>query len=231
MSKLPPAKTRDSLSSEIQRLVERYERHRPSAEVPEWILPPSSCDLLRDLASLLSPPLTAFEFGSGRSTAILRAVSHDTTSLESSADWLARTEANGTQKRSTDQSMVLPLQRCWNRLRLIESFDVSSQTPVLEALRRSRLILIDSPPNPAKREHALFSALGYAPVGAIIVIDDLEIRAVARFTARLARQNADAFQYWTVAIDHRLGVFLKNRCRRVRSFPSLREFVGTWMRA
>jgi hypothetical protein len=68
-------------------------------------------------------------------------------------------------------------------------------------------------------------------VGAVIVLDDLEVRAVARFSSRMARQNADAFQYWTVAIDHQLGLFLKKRAQRVRSFPTLREFVGTWMRA
>jgi hypothetical protein len=231
MTETPPAAMIGSRSGEIQRLIERYERDRQVAEVPEWILPPASCDFLQDLANLMPSPLVAFEFGSGRSTYALRAASAETISLESSSDWLKRTEANGAGKRSVDQSVVIPLRRCWNRLRLIESFDLRSDKHVLESLQRSRLILIDSPPNPAKREHALFTALTHAPVGAVIVLDDLEIRAVARFSSRMARQNADAFHYWTVAIDHQLGVFLKKRAQRVRSFPTLREFVGTWMRA
>jgi hypothetical protein len=231
MTETPSTDTIVSLTGEIQRLIERYEQDRQVAGVPAWILPPASCDFLRDLASLMPPPLHAFEFGSGRSTSVLRAVSAETVSVESSPDWLRKTEEESVTKRSTDQSAVIPLQRRWNRMRLIESFDLKSNRPMLESLRRSRLILIDSPPNPAKREHALFTALAYAPVGAVIVLDDLEVRAVARFSARLARQNGDAFQYWTVGIDHQLGVFLKKRARRIRSLPSLREFVGTWMRA
>jgi hypothetical protein len=230
MSERPPTETWDSLSSQIQQLVERYERDRQVPEVPKWILPPASCDFLQDIATLLPRPMVAFEFGSGRSTSTLRAISDETISMESSADWLEQTEANGARKRPGDQSVIVPLRRCWNRLRLIESFDLTSNDHMLESLQRSRLILIDSPPNPAKREHALFTTLTHAPVGAVIVLDDLEVRAVRRFSLRLARQNADAFEFWTVAIDHQLGVFLKKRAQRLRSFPSAREFVGTWMR-
>ena len=230
-SETRPAGVTSSLSVEIQQLVERYERSRKTSEVPEWILPPASCDFLQELAHLLPPPVLAFEFGSGRSTSALRAASAETTSLESSAQWLQQTETSGRGKRPADRSVVIPLKRCWNRLRLIESFDLNANTEVLEALQRSRLILIDSPPNPAKREHALFTALRHAPIGAIIVLDDLEVRAVARFSSRLARQNANAFQFWTAAIDHQLGVFLKKRAQRIRSIPTVREFVGTWMRA
>lgn len=126
---------------------------------------------------------------------------------------------------------VIALRRCWNRLRLIESFDLDSSPQIAARLRRANLILVDSPPNPAKREHALFLALTHAPVGAIVVLDDLEVRAVRRFATRLARQNQALFRFWTLEIDHRLGIFLKQREGRVRSAPSLREFVGTWLRA
>jgi hypothetical protein len=98
-------------------------------------------------------------------------------------------------------------------------------------LQRARLILVDSPPNPAKREHALFLAMDQAPVGAVIVLDDLEVSATSRFAHRLARQNADCFRFWFVEIDHKLGVFLKLRGGRIKSRPSLREFIGTWLRA
>jgi hypothetical protein len=93
------------------------------------------------------------------------------------------------------------------------------------------LILVDSPPNPAKREHALFLAMDQAPVGAVIVLDDLEVPATSRFAHRLARQNADRFRFWLLEIDHKLAVFLKLAAGKMRSRPSFREFVGAWLRA
>jgi hypothetical protein len=98
-------------------------------------------------------------------------------------------------------------------------------------LQQARLILVDSPPNPAKREHALFLAMDQAPLGAVIVLDDLEVSATSRFAHRLAGQNANGFKFWLLDIDHKLGVFLKLRAGGTRSRPSLREFIGTWLRA
>ena len=202
-------------------------------EVPAWILPPRSCEFLEKVAALLPPGSSAFEFGSGRSTHSLRRASAATTSVEDSADYLARTEAleNGIAKRDSDFSGVVPLTRCWNRLRPIQSFNVLRQRESLERLQKARLILVDSPPNPAKREHALFLAMDQAPVGAVVVLDDLEVSATSRFAQRLARQNADRFRFWLAQIDHRLGVFLKLRAGKMRSRPSFREFVGAWLRA
>jgi len=220
----------DTLAGQIDRLIKQFEARSVEGPVPEWILPPLSCEFLDSLAALLPAPVAAFELGSGRSTHALRRACAETVSVDDSADWLRETETVGTKKED-DQTFVIPLRRRWNRLRPIESFDLEGHPQILDCLRRSNLILIDSPPNPAKREDALFLTLQYAPVGALIVIDDLEVRAVARFSARLARQNGDAFRFWSVAIDHRLAVFLKMESRRVRSFPSLREFVGTWLRA
>jgi hypothetical protein len=125
----------------------------------------------------------------------------------------------------------VPLTRCWNRLRPIQSFNVGAQLESLRRLQQAKLILVDSPPNPAKREHALFVAMDQAPAGAVIVLDDLEVSAASRFAHRLARQNADRFRFWLVEIDHQLGVFLKLRPGQMRSRPSVREFVGSWMRA
>ena len=125
----------------------------------------------------------------------------------------------------------MPLTRCWNRLRPIQSFNVAAQRESLLRLQQAKLILVDSPPNPAKREHALFLAMDQAPAGAIIVLDDLEVSATSRFAHRLARQNADRFRFWLLEIDHQLGVFLKLRPGRMRSRPSFREFVGSWLRA
>lgn len=175
----------------------------------------------------------AFEFGSGRSTHALRRAATATASIEDSAEWLDRTEQleNSIKKREADFSEVIPLTRCWNRLRPIESFDVGAQRESLHRLQRARLVLVDSPPNPAKREHALFLAMDQAPVGAVIVLDDLEVAATSRFAHRLARQNADDFRFWLLEIDHKLGVFLKLSRSRIKSRPSLREFIGTWLRA
>ena len=176
-------------------------------------------------------------------------------SLEHAADWLDKTETSrnstGSENvslqldrlnrtsltsefvaaRVSDATFVVPLKRCWNRLRLIESFALADHPEILMRLKQSRFILVDSPPNPAKREHALFLALRHAAVGAVVMIDDLEIRATARFAHRFARQNGEQFRFWRVNIDHQLGVFLKLRPGRLHSRPSLIEFVGTWLRA
>lgn len=146
---------------------------------------------------------------------------------------MKRTEEleSAAAKRDSDFSAVVPLTRCWNRLRPIQSFNVAAQRESLLRLQTAKLILVDSPPNPAKREHALFLALDQAPPGAVIVLDDLEVGAASRFARRLARQNADRFRFWLVKVDHQLGVFLKLRAGKMRSRPSFREFVGAWLRA
>jgi hypothetical protein len=218
----------------LQRLVDESQRAAASAvEVPAWILPPRSCEFLEKVAALLPAGSTAFEFGSGRSTHSLRRASAGAASIEDSPDYLARTEAleNGIAKRDSDFSGVVPLTRCWNRFRPIESFNVLAQRESLERLQKARLVLVDSPPNPAKREHALFLAMDQAPAGAVIVLDDLEVSATCRFAHRLAAQNADRFRFWFVEIDHKLGVFLKQRPGKMRSRPSFRELAGAWLRA
>ena len=222
------------MENQLERLVREYNGAAPALdEVPAWILPPRSCGLLEKVAALLPPGSTAFEFGSGRSTHSLRRNSAGTASVEDSAEWLIRTEEleGGIAKRDSDYSGVVPLSRCWNRLRPIQSFNVAAQHESLRRLQQANLILVDSPPNPAKREHALFLALDQAPVGAVIVLDDLEVTATARFAQRLARQNSDRFRFWLLEIDHQLGVFLKLRAGRMRSRPSFREMVGAWLRA
>jgi hypothetical protein len=192
-----------------------------------------SCRFLEEVAALLPAGTSAFEFGSGRSTHALRRASSATTSIEDSGDWLSRTEQleGSVTKRHVDHSEVIPLTRCWNRLRPIESFDVEKQGKPLARLKQARLILVDSPPNPAKREHALFTALRHAPVGAVVVLDDLEVLAASRFAHRLAAQNSNLFRFWLLNVDHKLGVFFKVRSGQIRSRPTLREFVGSWLRA
>ncbi len=217
-------------------MVSKTERENPrdaGAVVPKWVLPPLSCQFLEYVAAILPAGSRGFEFGSGRSTHSLRRTLAATISIEHSAHWLEQTEklSEAVAKRASDETAVLPLKRCWSRLRPIESFDLKNRCDILRQLCRSCLVLVDSPPNPAKREHALYLALRHTPAGAVIVVDDLEIRATARFAQRLARQNRTLFRFWILEIDHRLGVFLKRRLGRVHSRPSLTEFVGTWLRA
>jgi hypothetical protein len=243
-----------ALETQLDTLIAKYnEQGRDSsAPVPEWILPPLSCQFVEDIAKLLPPDSHAFEFGSGRSTHALRSAFSGLFTLEHSAEWLERTESftraprdaskldclkqssltsEFVAKRSKDDTFAVSLTRCWNRLRLIESFNLAKHPDILARLKQARFILVDSPPNPAKREHALFLALHHAPVGAVIVLDDLEIRATVRFAQRLARQNLKRFRFWRLHIDHQLGIFLKLRAGRIRSRPGLIEFVGTWLRA
>lgn len=213
-------------------MIQEYRAKIQRDPVPAWILPPLSCQFLQEIAALLPPVSSAFEFGSGCSTHALRRAFASIASIEDSAEYLAQSEKieDGVEKRAADYSDVIPLRRCWNRFRPIESFDLS-KTGSLARLQEARLILVDSPPNPAKREHALYLALQEAPVGAVIVLDDLEVSATSRFAYRLARQNSGAFRFWMLPIDHQLGVFLKLQAGRIRSRPTLRELVGTWLRA
>ena len=168
-----------------------FAQQASEGEVALWVLPPLSCKFLEEALALLPAGSGAFEFGSGQSTHAMRRVAGRTTSIEDSAEWLQKTEDASASKRGDDLSSVVPLRRCWNRLRPIESFPVERDTNVLGRLREARLILIDSPPNPAKREHALFAAMKHAPVGAIIVLDDLDVRATDRFAsqARAAKRR------------------------------------------
>jgi hypothetical protein len=222
------------LQDRLDEVIARFAARRAEEPVPRWVLPPASCEFLAEVARILPPGSTAFEFGSGRSTHVLRHNLSGVTTIEDSRDWLEHTELleGGLAKRPADHSIVVSLTQCWNRLRLIQSFDVAAHPAVLQRLKTARLVLVDSPPNPAKREHALFVALRHTPVGAITIIDDIEVRATARFAERLARQNPSSFHFWLLNIDHRLGVFLKTQpVTRIHSRPTPREFVGTWLRA
>lgn len=224
----------DALREKADALVQQFARRPDGETAPEWILPPASCELLAELGRILPPGSSAFEFGSGRSTHVLRRVFRGVTSVEDSRDWLSATDklADAVPSRAADYTAVVPLTRCWTRLRPIQSFDIAAHPDLLARLRAARLVLVDSPPNPAKREHALYFALRHAPAESIVVVDDLEVGATARFTERLARQNQRRFAFWRLNIDHQLGVFLKlDAARTMRSIPTPREFVGTWLRA
>ena len=201
---------------------------------PAWILPEPSCELLKKIGALGEAPLYAFEFGSGRSTLALRSVCAGVTSVEDSREWLDKTEdqAAAFPKRESDSTGIVPLTTCPLGVVTCKSFDLDAHTELLQRLQDSRLILVDSPPNPATREHALLLALRHAPVGAVIVIDDLEVQATTRFTTRLARDNAETFDFLHVPIDHGLGIFEKKKSGSKLSLrPTFREIIGTWLRS
>jgi hypothetical protein len=200
---------------------------------PAWVLPEPSCALLKRICALADAPVLAFEFGSGRSTVALRSACAGVTSVEDSAEWLAKTEVLASEfpKRETDLTAVVPLTACPLGLVTCKSFDLETRPELLHRLEESRLILIDSPPNPATREHVLILALRYAPPGAVIVLDDLEIPAAFGFATRLARDNSDALYFMHVPIDHGLGVFAKKTRSNLLVRPSLREIIGAWLRS
>lgn len=199
---------------------------------PIWILPEPSCELLKKLCGRFSAPPAAFEFGSGRSTLALRSVCRDVTSVEDSAEWLQKTEELPGQigMRQTDLTAILPLARCKIGFVPYRSFPVETRPDLVERLACADLILVDSPPNPATREHALFTALRHAKTGALVVLDDMDVGATYRFAERLAHDNREAVDFFAVPIDHVLGVFQKTDPAAIRYRPSLREIIGAWRR-
>jgi hypothetical protein len=199
---------------------------------PIWILPPPSCDLLKRLCRRFSTAPLAFEFGSGRSTAALRSVCRGVTSVEDSADWLKKTEELSGQvpKRETDLTAVVPLSRCRIRLVPYQSFSLKKRPDLVERLAAADLILVDSPPNPATREHALLTALRHAKVGALIVLDDMDVGATLRFAQRLARDNRGVIDLFILPVDHILGVFQKTASANIAWRPGPREIIGAWRR-
>ncbi len=210
-------------------------RNEPGEEVPAWILPPRSCDFIVEIAKLYKDP-TAFEFGSGKSTHHLRSLCQSVTSIEDSAEWLGKTEAQpgGIAKRAQDLGTVIPLTICWDSVRPFHSFSIASNPESVKRLSAADIILIDSPPNPATREHALLTALRYCPIGSVVIVDDLEVSATERFVNRIGKRNSRELNLWVMEFDHRLGVFFKYAQSgtdfKPIAAPTLREIVGQWIR-
>jgi hypothetical protein len=199
---------------------------------PIWILPDPSCALLKKICRFLSAEPLAFEFGSGRSTLALRSVCSGVTSVEDSPEWLEKTEELPGQviRRPLDLTSVVSLSPCRLGFVPYRSFQLESRLDLLQRLENADLILVDSPPNPATREHALFIALQHARTGAVIVLDDMDVNATRRFAERLAADNTATLDFLAVPIDHVLGVFQKIAPRPIRYHPGLREIVGAWRR-
>jgi hypothetical protein len=199
---------------------------------PIWILPETSCALLQKLCGRSSPNPLAFEFGSGRSTIALRSICQGVTSVENSSEWLEKTEVLPGQisKRLSDVTAVVPLSLCRIGIVPYQSFQLDDRPDLTRLLATADLILVDSPPNPATREHALVTALQHAKIGALIVLDDLDVPATSRFAERLSRDNAGTLDFFAVPIDHVLGIFQKNAAVPIKHRPRAREIIGAWRR-
>jgi hypothetical protein len=197
-----------------------------------WVLPGPSCELIEKIGAALGPQATAFEFGSGASTVVLRKLFAGVTSIEDSAEWLDQTEhlPGITPKRPEDKTRAVPLTRCHLGIIPYHSFDLDRRIELLQRLEAADFILVDGPANPATREHALCSVLQHAKPGALILLDDLEVRATRRFASRLARDNASMFAYFDIPIDHGLALYHKKAMGHVGYHPTLREMVGAWLR-
>jgi len=208
-----------------QRVAEGYE---PRA----WILPEPSCELIERLGALLGPQATAVEFGSGASTLSLRRTFAGVTSVEDSAEWIDKTERlpGIAPKRPEDKTRAVPLTRCHLGIIPFHSFDLDRRIELLQRIETADFILIDSPPNPATREHVLVSVLQHAKPGALILLDDTEVRATRRFAHRLARDNPTLIELTEIPIDHGLALFQKKSMGHVGYHPTLREMAGAWLR-
>ena len=225
------------MHADLQELI-RYEVSRYQTRLTEgyqpaaWILPEPSCELLRKLVKRLGPQSTAFEFGSGLSTIVLRNNCAAVTSVEDSAEWLEKTERlpGMVPKRADDRTRVVPMDRCHLGILPFLSYHLEPRIDLIKRLEAADLILVDSPPNPATREHALVLTLERAKPGALVLIDDLDVRATRRFSERLARDNPQMVEFVSIPIDHGLGLFQKKSMGDLVYRPSLREMVGTWLR-
>jgi hypothetical protein len=226
---MTPADLQTIIDGETARYRERVAQgYEPRA----WILPEPSCDLVERIGAALGPQATAFEFGSGLSTVVLRKVFAAVTSIEDSAEWLDKTERlpGITPRRAEDKARVVPLTRCHLGIIPYHSFDLDRRIELLQRLEAADFILVDGPLNPATREHTLCSVLQHAKPGALVLLDDTDVRATHRFAARLARDNADMFDYFEIPIDHGLALYHKKTMGHVGYHPTLREMAGAWLR-
>jgi hypothetical protein len=225
------------MQADLQKLIDdEVARYRVSLdegyEPRAWILPEPSCVLVAKLAALVGPQASAFEFGSGASTVVLRHHFASVTSVEDSAEWLDKTEhlPGITPKRPEDRTRVVPLTRCYLGVVPYHSFDLDRRIELLQRLEAADFILVDGPVNPATREHALCSVMQHAKPGALILLDDTDVRATRRFAERLARQNASMFTYFPIPMDHGMALYQKKTMGHVEFHPTIREMVGAWLR-
>ncbi len=225
--------TEEELKTLIAGELVRYrERLAQGYMIPAWVLPEASCDVLETIGTALGPVATAFEFGSGASTVVLRRCFAAVTTVEDTAEWLDKTEhlPGIMLKRPADKTRAVPLTRCHLGIIPYHSFDLDRRIELLQRLEAADFILVDGPANPATREHVLCSVLQHAKPGALIFLDDLEVRATRRFAQRLARDNASMFTYHDLAIDHGVAIYHKKAMGHVVYHPTLREIVGAWLR-
>ncbi len=225
--------TQSDLQNIIDGEVNRYRELRSQGYEPRaWVLPEPSCQFVEKVAEALGPQATAFEFGSGASTIVLRHKFAAVTSIEDSAEWLDKTEhlPGIAPKRPEDKTRVVPLTRCHLGVVPYHSFDLDRRIELLQRLESADFILIDSPTNPATREHTLVTVLQHAKPGALIVLDDLEVRSTRRFAERLKHDNMAMFEYFEVPIDKGLAIYWKKTMGHVEYHPTLREMVGAWLR-
>jgi hypothetical protein len=223
--------------ADLQKLIEgevaRYQERLAQGYQPrEWILPEPSCELIEKIAAQLGPQAAAFEFGSGTSTITLRKMFAGVTSVEETAEWLDETEhlPGIMPKRSEDKTRVVPLSRCYLGIIPYYSFDLDRRIELLQRLEAADFILVDAPLNPATREHVLCSVLQHAKPGALVLLDDTEVRSTRRFTQRLGRDNASMFNFFDIPIDHGLALYQKKIMGHVGFHPTLREMVGAYLR-
>jgi hypothetical protein len=187
-----------------------------------FALPDASIRCLREVIDRLGLK-NVFEFGSGRSTRAFLEAGCAVTSLEHSETWLAET-ARGLRPEELARwrPVCAPLRQIWHKGAPFSSWRPAPDT--VGSLSAAELVLIDSPPLPPSREHALILALRHAR-GALIVVDDANIPTVRRYCTRLARQNHLAM--FQTRMDHGL-CFIAPQFGALNEARGLGDFLRVW---
>ena len=163
-----------------------------------------------------------FEFGSGASTRLFLRLGCRLTCLEDGRQWLDQTLASVTgPERRHVREICEPLRGVWCGAIPCQGWRLSPA--MIDDLREAQLVLVDSPAYPPFREAALVQALTLAP-GALVVLDDLRIPTLRRFSDRIAAQSPGLL-YRVIERDHHLGIFCRPATARLRNRHGLMEWA------
>ena len=190
-------------------------------------LPDEALTFLREVCLFLGAK-KVFEFGSGRSTRTFLEAGCAVTSLEDSERWMGETTQNlpaGFVDRH--HASVEPLRVVWRGG--VPFRDWKLNTQLKASLGEADLVLVDSPLSTGYRISTLCCALTHAP-GAVVILDDARIGALAKFSNRLARQNPSRLLHRRVPVGHTFDCFARVGEGALDRSMSLVESLKAWRR-
>lgn len=216
--------TRADIEGFIREKLPMLIRSAPASDAG-FALPDASLALLAEAVAQLGVR-RVFEFGSGQSTRCFLDAGCTVSLVEDSAEWLEQTLSTiAPSTRDRLATFRLPLRTAWLAGAPIRSWALPPEA--LVALRDAELVLIDSPPLPPSREHALALTLATAR-NTLTIVDDAGIPTVARFCRRLAERNGAVHAF--ARIDHGLFFCAPISRARLDASRSLVETLKTWRR-